>query len=139
MNREKIVDYLDSKFWEYKQYECMPENEVGYEYIPRDKLYKIVDGLIPMVKQMIKSNLQSNTPSGMVSDETDISHTIELLEAEIDSCSYEYKHGNHPHGLETYYSAKVLSHKTVLKWLRSRLMDDKIKKDYFKPDEDGVM
>lgn len=54
MNREKIVDYLDKQFWKHKVYECMPENETGYEYIPREALYKIVDGLIPMLKSEVK-------------------------------------------------------------------------------------
>ncbi len=54
IDREKIVDYLDNQFWKYKVYEHMPENDTGYEYIPREKLYKIVDGLIPMIKNYIK-------------------------------------------------------------------------------------
>ena len=54
VTRDQIIDYLDNKFWEEKQYKCMPENEFGYEYVPRDALGKIVDGLIPMVKNMIK-------------------------------------------------------------------------------------
>jgi hypothetical protein len=54
VDREKIVDYLDNQFWKYKVYECMTENDTGYEYIPREKLYKIVDGLIPMIKNYIK-------------------------------------------------------------------------------------
>jgi hypothetical protein len=55
MNREKIVDYLDKQFWKHKVYECMPENETGYEYIPRESLTKIVDGLIPLVKAELKN------------------------------------------------------------------------------------
>jgi hypothetical protein len=57
ITRNDIVDYLDKQFWNHKTYECMPENEVGYEYIPRESLEKIVDGLIPMVKRLIKSKL----------------------------------------------------------------------------------
>lgn len=55
MNKEKIVDYLDKQFWKHKRYECMPENETGYEYVPREALSKIVDGLIPMVKAELKN------------------------------------------------------------------------------------
>jgi len=54
VTKDQIIDYLDKKFWEEKQYKCMPENEFGHEYVPRDALGKIVDGLIPMVKNMIK-------------------------------------------------------------------------------------
>jgi len=54
VTRDQIIDYLDNKFWEEKQYECMPENEIGYEFVPREALEKIVDGLIPMIKNMIK-------------------------------------------------------------------------------------
>jgi hypothetical protein len=56
MNREKIVHYLDKQFWKHKVYECMPENETGYEYIPTEALYKIVDGLIPMIKTELKNS-----------------------------------------------------------------------------------
>jgi len=55
MNRDKIVDYLDKQFWKHKVYEYMPENETGYEYIPRESLTKIVDGLIPLVKAGLKN------------------------------------------------------------------------------------
>lgn len=55
MNRDKIVDYLDKQFFKHKVYECMPENETGYEYIPRKSLTKIVDGLIPLVKKELKN------------------------------------------------------------------------------------
>ena len=46
---EEEIDKLKEK-----QYECMPENEIGYEFVPREVLEKIVDGLIPMIKNMIK-------------------------------------------------------------------------------------
>jgi hypothetical protein len=55
MDKEKIVDYLDKQFWKHKVYECMTENETGYEYVPRDALSKIVDGLIPMIKTELKN------------------------------------------------------------------------------------
>lgn len=54
VTRDQIIDYLDQKFWEEKQYKCMPENEYGYEYVPREALGRIVDGLIPMIKNMVK-------------------------------------------------------------------------------------
>jgi hypothetical protein len=57
VTRDQIIDYLDNKFWEEKQYECMPENEIGYEFVPREALEKIVDGLIPMIKNMIKGHV----------------------------------------------------------------------------------
>ena len=57
VTRDQIIDYLDNKFWEEKQYECMPENEIGYEFVPREALEKIVDGLIPMIKNMIKQKV----------------------------------------------------------------------------------
>ena len=56
MNRDELADYLDKQFHKHKVYECMPENETGYEYIPRDALYKIVDGLILMLKSYEKTN-----------------------------------------------------------------------------------
>jgi len=60
VTRDQIIDYLDKKFWEEKQYECMPENEHGYEYVPREALEKIVDGLIPMIKNMMKQKVNSS-------------------------------------------------------------------------------
>jgi hypothetical protein len=56
MNREKIVNYLEDQFQKHKVYECMPENEIGYEYIPRDSMYKIVDGLIPLIKSELNKD-----------------------------------------------------------------------------------
>lgn len=49
--RDEIVDYLYAQFWARKVYEQMPENEYGYEYVPREAVCKIVDGLIPMMKK----------------------------------------------------------------------------------------
>lgn len=60
VTRNQIIDYLDKKFWEEKVYECMPENEHGYEYVPYEALERIVDGLIPMVKNMMKQKVNSS-------------------------------------------------------------------------------
>lgn len=54
MNKDNIINYLDKQFHKHKIYECMPENEVGYEYVPRESLSKIVDGLVPLVKTELK-------------------------------------------------------------------------------------
>lgn len=54
MNRDKIVDWLDSQIKNKMVYECMPENEHGYEYVPRHEVVKIVDALIPMIKGELK-------------------------------------------------------------------------------------
>jgi hypothetical protein len=62
MNRDKIVDYLHAQFEAKKEYERMPENEIGYTFIPREALYKIVDGLIPMVKGEI-NRVNKSEPS----------------------------------------------------------------------------
>lgn len=56
MNKENIINYLDEQFWKHKVYECMPENETGYEYVPREALSKIVDGLIPLVITELKNS-----------------------------------------------------------------------------------
>lgn len=60
MDKEKIIDYLDKQFWKHKTYECMPENEHGYEFIPRESLSKIVDGLIPMLKKELKKSIKKS-------------------------------------------------------------------------------
>jgi len=57
--RNKIIDYLDKQFWKHKQYEQMPENDTGYEYVPREALVKIVDGLIPLMKPYVKDQYAS--------------------------------------------------------------------------------
>lgn len=54
MNRNKIVDWLEKRINDGLEYECMPENETGYEYIPIDEVVKIVDGLIPLIKSELK-------------------------------------------------------------------------------------
>lgn len=54
MNRDKIVDWLDNQIKNKMVYECMPENEDGYEYVPRHEVVKIVDALIPMIKGELK-------------------------------------------------------------------------------------
>lgn len=53
--REEVANYLDKQFWKYKRYDCMPENDVGYETIDHSDLLKIADGLIPMIKGLLKS------------------------------------------------------------------------------------
>jgi len=58
-SRNKIIDYLDKQFWKHKQYEQMPENDTGYEYVPREALAKIVDGLIPLMKPYVKDQYAS--------------------------------------------------------------------------------
>ena len=57
--RNKIIDYLDKQFWKHKQYEQMPENDTGYEYVPREALVKIVDGLIPLMKPYVNEQYAS--------------------------------------------------------------------------------
>jgi len=58
--RDKIAAYLSKQFDEKKVYECMPENETGYTYIPPSAMYKIVDGLIPLIKSELKKRIQSS-------------------------------------------------------------------------------
>jgi len=69
VTKDQIIDYLDKKFWEEKQYECMPENEYGYEYVPREALGRIVDGLIPMVKNMGKQKNNSSPEPDQTTEE----------------------------------------------------------------------
>lgn len=49
--RDIIASYLRIQIEKRLKYECMPENESGYYHISNDDLYKIVDGLIPLVKR----------------------------------------------------------------------------------------
>lgn len=58
--REEVAEYLDKQFWKYKVYECMPEGEEGYEYVPYESLLKIADGLIPLVKSKLKHKVKKN-------------------------------------------------------------------------------
>ncbi len=54
--RQEIIEWLEKQINKNLTYECMPENEEGYYYIPRHKLSNIVDGLIPLVKGKFKNN-----------------------------------------------------------------------------------
>lgn len=63
MSREIIVEYLDKQISKHQVYECMPENETGYIYVPREALYKIVDGLIPLLKSKVIKNDKTYSPS----------------------------------------------------------------------------
>ena len=52
--RQHLANHLEKQFNKYKTYECMPENEEGYEYIDPSDYLKIADGIIPMVKEYLK-------------------------------------------------------------------------------------
>ena len=68
MNKEKLIDYLDEQFWKHKAYECMPENDMGYEYVPRDRVSRIIDGLIPMIKYELKISKQKELLIAFLTD-----------------------------------------------------------------------
>lgn len=68
--RDKIVDWLDKQIQAKMVYEQMPDNDNGYEYVPREEVVKIVDAIIPMIKGMYKklppeskSDKKQNNPS----------------------------------------------------------------------------
>ena len=61
-NRTMIANHLFQEIWDKKIYKCMPENEIGYEYVPMEEVYKIVDELIPMISYMLQSKPTPEKP-----------------------------------------------------------------------------
>jgi|GEM_PF-4438446 len=60
--KDVIVNYLDDQIQKHMEFECMPENDDGYYFVSRSNIGKIVDGLIPLVKQ----NFKNNNPSELL-------------------------------------------------------------------------
>ncbi len=73
MDREKIVDYLEKQINAHIEFDNCPGNEDGWHEVTRKNIYKIVDGLIPMIKKELKT---TQTPrqvmAGMKRDDDSI-------------------------------------------------------------------
>lgn len=54
MNREKLVDYLEKQINKHIEFDSVPENDNGWHEVRRENIYKILDGLIPLIKQEMK-------------------------------------------------------------------------------------
>lgn len=55
MDREKIVDYLEKQINKHIEFDSVPENDGGWYEVKRKNIYKIVDGLIPLIKTKNKN------------------------------------------------------------------------------------
>ncbi len=53
-DREKLVQHLYTQINKHIEFDCVPENENGWHEVKRENVYKILDGLIPMIKKAIK-------------------------------------------------------------------------------------
>ena len=49
-DREKVVNYLEKQINGYIEFDNCPSNESGWHEVKRENIYKILDGLIPMLK-----------------------------------------------------------------------------------------
>lgn len=85
VTKQDLIEYLRSQYEQKKEYDCMPENDEGFEYISDSAVGKIVDGLIPMVKNFLKSD--SDKTAQLQADKA------ELLEA-LDALNENYKANN---------------------------------------------
>lgn len=54
-DREKLINHLDEQINKHIHFDNCPGNEDGWYEVKRDNVIKIIDGLIPMIKKMLKS------------------------------------------------------------------------------------
>lgn len=55
--RECIVDYLKKQIDKHIEFDSVPENDDGWHEVKRENVYKILDGLIPLLKKYNKNSL----------------------------------------------------------------------------------
>ena len=53
--KDFIINFLDEQIQKHMEFECMPENDNGYYFVSRSNIGKMVDGLIPLVKEKYKA------------------------------------------------------------------------------------
>ena len=53
--REELVSYLEKQINDNIEFDCVPENEDGWHEVKRENVYKILDGLIPIIKNYLKN------------------------------------------------------------------------------------
>ena len=51
MNREKLVDYLEKQINKHIEFDSVPDNNDGWYEVKRENIYKILDGLITLIKE----------------------------------------------------------------------------------------
>lgn len=54
--REELVSYLKTQIDKHIEFDCVPENDSGWYEVKRENVYKIIDGLIPLIKKQIKTS-----------------------------------------------------------------------------------
>ncbi len=85
MNREKMVDYLQQQI----------DKNSGWHKVKREEVYKIVDGLMPIIKNMIKYPTKKNitTQGGKYYNKIVEEHMGFKLKINAEAAEVDFKEG----------------------------------------------